>query len=222
MVSLTTFANIHYNPVPHTTTDTGAAVISVGEGKLPWVFTPEQRELVDSRCRRVVMPHNCHAWCTTKEGILKNTQTCWRMVSKILVFFMLPVLFRGTVDLHRPLTKLVHALRLLLGRVISEKHRRRKGWLTCFHHISSQDLKLARRLVPESMSEYVNVTPPSCAVSHMHQIVHYPRCVDLLGSLSGCWMFGDERRNKVIPCMRLRDLTLTLSPTLTLTLTCRR
>jgi len=60
------------------------------------------------------------------------------MVSKILVFFMLPVLFRGTVDLNKPLTKLVHALRLLLGRVVSEKLRRDKGWLTCFHHIDSR------------------------------------------------------------------------------------
>lgn len=144
------------------------------------------------------MPHNCHAWCTTEEGILKNSQRCWRMVSKIQVFFMLPVLFRGTGDLHKPLTKLVHAIRLLLGRVVSEKIRRSKGWLTCFHHISTQDLKLATLLVPESMSEYAKVTPPSCGRSHMHQIVHYPRCVDLFGSLSVCWMFGDERRNKVM------------------------
>ena len=143
------------------------------------------------------MPHNVHAWCTTKEGILQNSRTCWRMVSKLLVFFMLPVLFRGTVDLHKPLTKLVYALRLLLGRVVSEKHRRSKGWLTCFHHISRSDFESANRLVPESMSEYAKVTPPSCKRSHMHPIVHYPRSVDLFGSLSGCWMFGDERRNKV-------------------------
>ena len=182
--------------IPHT--DTGTAVISIGKGKIPWVFTPEQREMVDSRCRRMVMPHNCHAWCTTKEGILENRQTCWRMVSKITVFFMLPVLFRGTVDLVDPLTKLVYSLRLLLGRVVSEKRRRDKGWLTCFHHISRQDLRLTSTLVPEGMSEYEKVTPPSSQRSHMHQIVHYPRCVDLFGSLSGCWMFGDERRNKVI------------------------
>lgn len=187
------------NPAPHATTDTGAAAISVGKGKIPWVFTAEQIELVDSRCRRVVMPHNCHAWCTTKEGLLKKTQTCWRMVSKIRVFFMLPVLFRGTNSLHKPLTKLVHALRLLLGRVVTEKHRRRKRWMTCFHHISQQDLQLATRLIPESMVEYKQATPPSSAKSHMHQIVHYPRCVDFFGSLSGCWMFGDERRNKVVP-----------------------
>ena len=107
-------------------------MISVGEGKIPWVFTHEQRELVDLRCRRVVMPHNSHAWCTTEEGILKNTQTCWRMVSKILVFFMLPVLFRGTVDLHKPLTKLNHALRLLLGRVVSEKFQFQKRMVDTF------------------------------------------------------------------------------------------
>ena len=35
----------------------------------------------------------------------------------------------------------------------------------------------------------------------MHQIVHYPRCVDLFGTLAGCWMFGDERRNKLIKNM---------------------
>ena len=179
------------------TTDTGTAVISVGEGKIPWVFTSEQRELVDSRCRRMVMPHNIHAWCTTKEGVLQNKSTCWRMVSKFLVFFMLPVLFRGTNALHKPLTKLVYSLKLLLGRVVSEKHRRRKGWLTCFHHVPGPDLELAKRLVPESMSEYSNVTPPSCQRSHMHQIVHYPDNVDLHGPLSGGWMFCDERRNKV-------------------------
>ena len=152
---------------------------------------------MDSRCRRVVMPHNCAAWCTTKEGLLENRSSCWRMVSKITVFFMLPVLFRGTGDLVDPLAKLVYALRLLLGHVVSEKRRRSKGWLTCFHHISREDLALATRLIPESMSEYAKVTPPSAKRSHMHQIVHYPWSVDLFGSLSGSWMFTDERRNKV-------------------------
>ena len=119
------------------------------------------------------------------------------MISKIRVFFMFPVLFRGTGDLVDPLTKFVYSLRLLLGRVVSEKRRRDKGWLTCFHHISQSDLALASILLPESMCEYVRVTPPSIQKSHMHQFVHYPASVDKFGSLAGGWMFADERRNKV-------------------------
>ena len=153
--------------------------------------------MVDSRCRRLVIPHHCHAFCTTKEGVFKNRSSCWRMVSKIRLFFMFPVLLMGTNNLHAPLTKLVHGLTLLLGRVVSEKTRRNNKWQTCFHHVSQPDIQLSERLIPESMSEYERETVPSCQRSHMHQIVHYPSCVQKFGSLSGCWMFADERRNKV-------------------------
>ena len=180
-----------------TCTDTGRAVVARGKGNLPWVFTREQREKVDMRCRRVVMPHNCHAWCTTKEGLIKNRQSCWRMISKVTVFFMLPILFRGTGDLVKALTKMVYAIRLLIGRVVTERVRRNKGWLTCFNHVSKEDLVIARRLIPESLSEYGNCTPDSCGQSHIHQIMHYPDTVDAFGSLAGCWLFTDERRNKV-------------------------
>ena len=73
---------------------------------------------------------------------------------------MLPVIFRGTVTLVVPLTKLVYSIRLLLGRVVSEKFRRNKGWQTCFNHVSRDDLRLARGLMPESMSEYEKVSKP--------------------------------------------------------------
>ena len=182
-------------------TDTGSAVVSVGKAPIPWVFTPEQVELVDSRCRRLVVPHHCHALCTTKAGVLKDRSSCWRMVSKIRLFFMFPVLLMGTNNLHGPLTKLVHSLSLLLGRVVSERTRRNKGWKTCFHHVSQRDIRLSEQLIPESMCEYEYETAPSCLRSHMHQIVHYPDCVQKFGSLNGCWMFGDERRNKVVKNM---------------------
>jgi len=71
------------------------------------------------------------------------------------------------------------------------------GWLTPFHHITREDLQLARRLIPEGLAEYVKVTPPSVQQSHKHQLIHYPRSVESFGSLSGSWMFTDERRNKV-------------------------
>ena len=58
---------------------------------------------------------------------MENRQPCWRMVSKIRVFFMLPILFRGISTLVDPLTKLAYGLRLLLGRVVCEKQRRDKG-----------------------------------------------------------------------------------------------
>ena len=47
------------------------------------------------------------------------------------------------------------------------------------------------------MSEFAKATPPSSHKSHMHQIVHYARCVKALGPLNGCTMLSDERRNKV-------------------------
>lgn len=182
-------------------TDTGSAVVSVGKAPIPWVFTPEQVELVDSRCRRLVVPHHCHALCTTKAGVLKDRSSCWRMVSKIRLFFMFPVLLMGTNNLHAPLTKLAHGLTLLLGRVVSEKTRRLKKWKTCLHHVSMSDVRLSQRLIPEAMSEYEHETAPSLQRSHMHQFVHYPKCVDKMGSLNGCWMFSDERRNKVSVCL---------------------
>ena len=74
-------------------------------------------------------------------------------------FFMFPVLFRGTNALVPPLTKLVYSIRLLLGRVVSEKKRRGKGWQSCFNHVFQDDLRLAKRLMPESMSEYKKVNP---------------------------------------------------------------
>ena len=179
------------------TTATGSAVVSVGNEPIPWVFTPEQVEMVDSRCRRLVIPHNCHAFCTTEEGVLKNNSSCWRMISKIRLFFIFPVLLMGTNNLHAPLTKLAHALSLLLGRVVSERTRRNKGWKTCLHHVSQPDIQLSERLIPEGLSEYEHETPPSCLRSHMHQVVHYPNNVQKFGSINGCWMLGDERRNKV-------------------------
>ena len=68
---------------------------------------------------------------------------------------------------------------------------------TCFNHVFPDDFEKARVLIPEAMSEFAQATPPSSQKSHAHHIVHYPKLVDLLGSLSGQWMFGDERRNKV-------------------------
>lgn len=184
-------------PLPLNIIDTGSAVVSVGKGSIPWVLTPDQIEMVDSRCRRLVVPHHCQAFCTTKEGIFQSRSNCWRMVSKVKMFFMFPVLLMGTNNLHAPLTKLVHGLSLLLGRVVSEKTRRNRRWKTCFHHVSQPDIKLSKLLIPESMSEYEREVAPSCLRSHMHPVVHYPKCVHKFGSLNGCWMFGDERRNKV-------------------------
>ena len=146
----------------------------------------------------------------------------WWGVQNGRFFFMFPVLFRGTNSLVHPFTKFVYCMRLLLGRVISEKKRRDRGWQTSFNHVFRSDLTSAKRLLPESMSEYskVNpklfstrahahthtrvythpqVTPPSCGKSHMHQTVHYTDFVGRFGSLSGGWMFTDERRNKVNP-----------------------
>ena len=60
------------------------------------------------------------------------------------------------------------------------------------------DVMKSKSLVPEAMCEFARATPPSSHTSHAHQIVHYPQSVDLLGSLSGQWMFDDERRNKVV------------------------
>lgn len=77
-----------------------------------------------------------------------------------------------------------------LSRVV---HR----YQTCFHHVLPKDLVDSKLLLPEGMSEFAKATPPSTHKSHMHQIVHYPRCVHKLGPLNGCTMLSDERRNKV-------------------------
>ena len=126
----------------------------------------------------------------------------------------------GTVpSLHDPLTKIAHAIVLLTGRVISERFRRDNGYVayefrrvvhinvsrdstsnryrTCFNHVFQDDHTLSKSKITEGLSDFEHATPPSSHKSHLHQIVHYPECVDWLGSLSGQWMFGDERRNKV-------------------------
>ena len=52
----------------------------------------------------------------------------FRLVSKMQVFLMLPVLLLGMVpSLQGALTKIVHGIILLNGRVISERVRRDKG-----------------------------------------------------------------------------------------------
>ena len=178
--------------------DTGTAVVSVGCAPIPWVFTQAHLDLVNGRFRRLVIPHEFHSFCNGDQGLFEDRSSCWRMVSKMQVFFMLPVLFMGTIEnLVASLTKLVHGLKLLYGRVISEKTRRDKGLKTCFHHISFEDWKLSKLLLPESLSEYANIVPSSCMKSHAHPVIHYPDKVDLLGPLPKTWMFGDERRNKV-------------------------
>ena len=114
---------------------------------------------------------------------------------------MSPVLFMATLEnVVTSLTKLVHALKLLYGHVISEKTRRDEGFKTCFYHVSFEDWKFSKLLLPESLSEYANIVPPRSMKSHVHPVVHYPDGVDLFGPLPGTWMFGDERRNKVRKC----------------------
>ena len=52
------------------------------------------------------------------------------MRSKLQVFLMLPVLFMGTAaSLYHALTKLAYAVVLLIGRVMSERFRRDKGYV---------------------------------------------------------------------------------------------
>ena len=71
---------------------------------------------------------------------------------------------------------------------------------------------LSKRLIPEGLSDYVKATPPSVQHSHKHQLLHYPRSADAFGSLSGSWMFTDERRNKVIPNPNTHARTHTHTP----------
>ena len=68
------------HPPRHTHTDTGTAVVSVDYPPIPWVFTKEQIALVDSRCKRIVLPPNCPAFCTTKAGIFEDPSSNWRLV----------------------------------------------------------------------------------------------------------------------------------------------
>ena len=56
----------------------------------------------------------------------------FRMISKMQVFMMLPVLLLGTVPtIQRSLTTIVHGIKLLDGRVISERVRRDNGSYAC-------------------------------------------------------------------------------------------
>ena len=177
---------------------TGTANLGHDYAPIPWVFTNDHVELVNTRCKNIVIPAKCPAFCSTTSGVLEDMSNCWRMSSRLQVFLMLPVLFLGTIPaLYEALTKLALAITLLLGRVLSERTRRDKGYKTCFHHVYEDDVERAELLIPEGLSELEWTTPPSFSKSHSHHIVHYPRCVRLLGPLNGQWMFGDERRNKV-------------------------
>ena len=131
--------------------DTGTAVISVGKGPIPWVLTDEQVLMINNRFRRLVLPPYVHDFCTTEEGLFDDKSSCWRlvstllsslrspshiisfrMISKMQVFMMLPVLLLGTVPaIHSSLLKIVHGIMLLNGRVISERVRRDKGSYAC-------------------------------------------------------------------------------------------
>jgi len=180
--------------------DTGTAVVSVGKAPIPWVLSTADLKMLDSRCRRTVLPHGYHPFCTTKEGLFQSRKVCWRMATKMQVFMMFPTLFLGTgiKDLHSMLCKLAYAIRLMIGRVVCGRERRSRRLKTFFNHVGSDDLELCNLIVPEALSECERVVPPSTLRSHLHQMVHYPQGVDKFGSLSGCWMFGDERRNKVL------------------------
>ena len=72
-----------------------------------------------------------------------------------------------------------------------------RRYKTCFHHVFPRDIVESKLLLPEGMSQFGKATPASTHKSHMHNIVHYPRCVNALGPLNGCTMLSDERRNKV-------------------------
>ena len=112
--------------------DTGTAVVSVGKGPIPWVLTDDEVLMVNNRFRRLVLPPHVHAFCTTEEGLFDDKSSCWRMISKMQVFMMLPVLLLGTVPaIHASLIKVVHGIMLLNGRVISERVRRDKRSHTC-------------------------------------------------------------------------------------------
>ena len=182
--------------------DTGTAVISVGKGRIPWVFTKQELALVDSRFRGLVIPFGVTAFCTTKKGVLQDPSSSWRMTSRMHIFNLLPVLFMDTYPaMYASLVKLVYAVTLLRGRCITEGMRRRLGYKTCFNHVFPRDINKARLLMPESLSEFANATSTSTQKSHLHHFVHYPDSVDTFGNLEAYWMCGDERRNKVIKDM---------------------
>ena len=108
--------------------NTGTVVVSVGKGPIPWVLTDDEVRMVNNRFKSLVLPPHVHAFCTTEEGLFDNKSSCWRMISKMQVFMMLPVLLLGTLPAIRgSLTKIVHGIMLLNGRVISERVRRAKG-----------------------------------------------------------------------------------------------
>ena len=177
---------------------TGTAVISRGRAPIPWVFSKEKVELFDSRCRRLVVPDGMLAFCSTHKGILEDSSSCWRMTSRMQVFKLLPVLFLDTIPaLHSALSKLVYAIQLLTGRVITERTRRDRGFKTCFHHVGPADVNKSKLLMPESLSEYAKLTSTDTQKSHLHHFCHYPRSVGIFGHLEGYTMLGDERRNKV-------------------------
>ena len=120
----------------HSHLDTGAAVLGHTHAPIPWMLTKEEIAVVDDRFRNVVIPHGVHAFCTFKEGLLENRSACWRMISKFQVFFMIPVMFRGTVPgLLSGLAKVVYSIMLMCGRVISER-KRRQSRCVCVYLLS--------------------------------------------------------------------------------------
>ena len=65
---------------------TGTAILSMDYPSIPWVFTKEQINLVDTRCKRIVLPSNCPAFCTTKAGIFEDSSAFWRLVSNYMQY----------------------------------------------------------------------------------------------------------------------------------------
>ena len=57
---------------------TGNAVVSLDYPPIPWVFTKEQLTMVNTRCKRIVIPSTCPAFCSTKAGIFEDMSMCWR------------------------------------------------------------------------------------------------------------------------------------------------
>ena len=74
---------IHAHTHMHIYLDTGAAILKETYPPIPWVLTKEEISLVDSRFRRLVVPHGVHAFCTFKEGLLENRTSCWRFVTTL-------------------------------------------------------------------------------------------------------------------------------------------
>ena len=65
---------------------TGTAILSMDYPSIPWVFTKEQINLVDTRCKSIVLPSNCPAFCTTKAGIFEDSSAFWRLVSNYMQY----------------------------------------------------------------------------------------------------------------------------------------